>query len=259
MKHGSFTGNSREGSIIKGLNEINIPIVKVFDSIDAIELNSLEDFLELIKLTNVKYIFKKESYVSKEDIIIDTQDIGGIVDIDVITKFIEDYNERACKVDYGVPIFETYYILEERSRAFSITIITNKEFFESNLYINKDEIIKELRENYEEIIGEYVREKKAREIAEIEKDIDVLRKTILEDEDFIKYKNKGMRYEYLLNIFKNDYDGVYENLLGKFFTETLHTDVMDIYYGLTLEGKNFIDLLYEQVKERHKNKVNRSI
>jgi len=43
MKHGSFTGNS----------------------------------WELIKLTNVKYIFKKESYVSKEEIIIDTQDIGG--------------------------------------------------------------------------------------------------------------------------------------------------------------------------------------
>lgn len=205
-------------------------------------MSGMPDFTEFIKSANIKRVFIYEHYEDVEDYYI-TEDVlskearyENEEFLEYILPQINEYNRQIANLDFNYP-----------SWVAAICFCDNNAFFTicNNDRLLNGEELKEPEEKYKMIclLNEEHREK-IREISENKIEVlrEELREQILSDKSFQLCTNQQLRRDYAHKLFKNMHKK-FEPLKKVMYRENLSI--------LSLEGKDFIELLWREIKEKN--------
>lgn len=221
-----------------------VEVFRVFDVGETFEtgllMSGISDFIDFIKSANIQRVFIYEHFEDVEDYYI-TDDVlskearyENDEFLEYILPQINEYNRQISNLDFGFP-----------SWVATICFCDNNAFF---VICNNDRTLngEELREPEEKyrlicLLNEQHRQK-IREVSENKIEVlrEELRQQILSDRNFKLCTNQELRRDYAHKLFKKMHKK-FEPLKKLMYRENLSI--------LSLEGRDFIELLWREVKE----------
>jgi len=244
------------------INEIEAVGIQIFEVNqnkfldESIEMDSLSDFIKFIKLMKIPCIFKYDVFTTFEETIITPETLGYEDNETDLVDLFNAYNNKAKEVNYDIPIYTMYYAFFN-GKILCHQLEINKDFKYNELYFDPDEYIEHMREESNEFNRLYtnkLEEKQGEQLKNIELAVNKLREHILNDSEFISYKNKRTREEYLIDVVTGKNKDTYRCLRDVYYYATESSITDKIYCRISPKGEHFMDLMFEQVKANSKVK-----
>jgi len=164
----------------------------------SIKFDEFDEFMNFIKLNDIKNIFYFYIYLEKEDFLINDE-LQSEIENDIyklIKKDIKQHNEKIESFDFTRP--ESLYVFCIYNT--KLVWVTLDDFWdEDNNLMKAEEMIDYLQENYEDILEQKELERQTK--SKLLKD--ELKKYMFNDENFKICTNKDLRKNYAQMLIKN--------------------------------------------------------
>lgn len=234
-----------EEELIKIVEKENLDCFKLSfdyeDNDDIIMLDvALEEIIKFAKKRNIKELFYKFNYSSKEVLSITEENMKRTmekVDVpykeiwEVIKPIVEEYNDKVSKLDFSRPHSLLIFSLYQGQRI---------GIFETNLWFLENEVmlpeyaLENIVSKNEDLIKKYILEKED-ESKEIEEEF---HQYLLNDEKFHKCTNASLRTTYAMELYR---DKDHQNFKKAFIKGTD--------YQRYNQYAEFIEMVWKEYKE----------
>ncbi len=215
---------------------------------------SQEDFIDFIERKKIDIIFRDTIYLDLYDFLIDENSIDLYDEEDelwqivkkIINPKIKLYNQIIKKIDFSVPCSKNYFCMYEGHIFLCVGNINEsleENFIIKLLILDSLKDIKEQMNDYaQKKEDERRREREEKDRAAIKR-LEVIKKQIIDDENFKYCTQEKDRLQYLRNILTTEDDSLLA-LLDMSFTST------GVVRSCGVKNKIFINEIWENLKEK---------